>query len=137
MFGFLGTIPAVLVARKARRNREEENFITATCSAGSDLSCKIKMWNETFCRPRGILIPVDLPSEALADLAEMDISSSQAQPGLGNGTSSDNSPGTSMSVQSLFHRLRIRPAQSEREEASYRARIVIIPHSKQAIAEQY
>lgn len=125
VLGVLGAVPAFLVGRKARRNREEENFIAAASDVGSDLSRKIKLWNETFFQPRGILIRVDLPYEALPDLAEMHLNTELPPDGARDDNPAYASPG-----RSLVGRLKIPSEQTEREAASCRARIVIIPLSK-------
>ncbi|RHZ60701.1 uncharacterized protein CDV56_106501 [Aspergillus thermomutatus] len=113
MAGVLGAIPAVLVARKARRNREEMNLIMAAserpadtdCGSegGSRLSRKVERWNETFFRPRGIVVRVDLPWEDLDEMQEMEVIA-----GRRFGSSR-------------------RDEQAVREDASRKARIVIIP----------
>jgi hypothetical protein len=109
MAGLLGAIPAVLVARKARRNREEMNLIIAAserpadidADSGSRLSRKVERWNETFFRPRGIVVRVDLPWEELDEMQGMEV--------LPAG------------------RCAKRDEQAVREDASRKARIVIIP----------
>ncbi|PLB34744.1 uncharacterized protein BDW47DRAFT_71649 [Aspergillus candidus] len=91
MVGALGAIPAWWVTRRAQRNREEQNLIHATTGSASSpvpgeeedgrvdrevmaLADKIQQWNGTFFEPRGILVRVDLPWEALEDLENMDVS---------------------------------------------------------------
>ncbi|GAQ10084.1 hypothetical protein ALT_7405 [Aspergillus lentulus] len=109
MAGVLGAIPAVLVARKARRNREEMNLIIAAserpadidADSGSRLSRKVERWNKTLFRPRGIVVRVDLPWEELDEMQEMEV--------LPAG------------------RYAKRDEQALREDASRKARIVIIP----------
>ena len=130
MVGFLSAIPALIVARKARRNREEQNLVAATSGAEtSELSRKIELWNETFFQPRGILIRVDLPSDGLADL---DISTSRTANELyrDSGESSNFTSTSNAVPQSLFKQRRILDDESAKEQASYRARIVVIPISK-------
>ncbi|KAH1830624.1 hypothetical protein KXX43_006631 [Aspergillus fumigatus] len=85
MAGVLGAIPAVLVARKARQNHEEMNLITAAserpddtdADSGSEgasrLSRKLKTWNNTFFRPRGIMVRIDLPWEELDEMQGMEV----------------------------------------------------------------
>ncbi|GFF41123.1 hypothetical protein IFM61606_05300 [Aspergillus udagawae] len=113
MAGVLGAIPAVLVARKARRNREEMNLIVAASErpadtdsgfeGGSRLSRKVERWNETFFRPRGIMVRVDLPWEELDEMHGMEV------------------------VPTSRYGLSRRDEQAVREDASRKARIVIIP----------
>ncbi|RJE24826.1 hypothetical protein PHISCL_02846 [Aspergillus sclerotialis] len=137
MVGFLSAIPALIVARKARRNREEQNLVAATSSIGtSDLSRKIQLWNETFFQPRGILIRVDLPSDGLADL---DISTSRTANKIygDNGESSNFSSTSRVGPQSLFNQRRILDDENAREDASYRARIVVIPISKSSLEKTW
>ncbi|KAF7125433.1 hypothetical protein CNMCM5793_001611 [Aspergillus hiratsukae] len=119
--GVLGAIPAVFVARKARRNREEMNLIIAASSPegpvepdtdsasgsegrGGRLSGKIERWNETFFRPRGVVVRVDLPREDLEEMREMEVI-----------------PGAKFGFGSR------RDERAVREDASRKARIVIIP----------
>ncbi|PKX89016.1 uncharacterized protein P174DRAFT_446088, partial [Aspergillus novofumigatus IBT 16806] len=110
MAGVLGAIPAVLVARKARRNREERNLIIAAserpaeidADSGSRLSRKVERWNETFFRPRGIMVRVDLPWEELDEMQGME-------------------------VLIPAGRYAKRDEQAVREDASRKARIVITP----------
>lgn len=64
MIGFFSTVPAYLVARKTYRDLEHRNLVYAT----SQLSRKIGKWNEDIFRPRGLLIRVDLPADAVADI---------------------------------------------------------------------
>lgn len=90
MVGGLGAIPAWWVTRRAQRNREEQNLIRATTESVSSpapdeeeegrtdrevvaLADKIQQWNDTFFEPRGIVVRVDLPWEALDDLEQMDV----------------------------------------------------------------
>ncbi|PLN86186.1 hypothetical protein BDW42DRAFT_190383 [Aspergillus taichungensis] len=90
MVGGLGAIPAWWVTRRAQRNREEQNLIRATTESASSpaageeedirvdrevvaLADKIQQWNETFFEPRGVVVRVDLPWEALEDLDKMDV----------------------------------------------------------------
>lgn len=123
MVGFLSAFPAIIVIRKARRNREEQNLITA--AGTSELSRTVDFWNATFFQQRGILIRVDLPSDVLADL---DVSTGQTFRDLHKSTGLSAS---AAAVQSTSERLRACDNDSARAEASYRARIVIIPISKQ------
>ena len=74
MVGFLGAIPAVLVARHIRRRKEQRNLSAAMTDAqGERLAHHISHWNETFFRPRGLLIRVDLPDELVKDMEDMDL----------------------------------------------------------------
>lgn len=127
MMGVFGAVPAAIVARKARRNREEQNLIIAATEraqvdgeeeteSGSRLSRKIQLWNDTFFRPRGVLIRVDLPWEGLEDMHTMDVS-----------TSWDFQPESTNRGSRSWSQMRIQDDQVAREDASRKARIVIIP----------
>lgn len=79
MVGFLGAIPALIASRLARRRQEQRNLTAALTGTESQrLSRHISHWNDTFFRPRGVLIRVDLPNELLGDLDTMDLSSNRA-----------------------------------------------------------
>lgn len=100
MIGFLGAIPAVLVAKNARKRQEQRNLIASMAGArGERLSRHIAQWNETFFRPRGVLIRVDLPDEYLDDMEIMDLHRSGSK----------------------------KSASRAREDAALKARVVIIP----------
>lgn len=74
MIGILGAIPAVLVAKHARRRQEHRNLVSSMAGArGEQLSRHLAHWNETFFRPRGVLIRLDLPDEYLDDMDIMDL----------------------------------------------------------------
>ena len=101
MIGFLGAIPALLVARTARKRQEQRNVVASMAGArGGNLSRHISHWNGAFFRPRGVLIRVDLPDEYLDDMRKMD---------LHRNASSKESE------------------ERAREKAALKARIVIIP----------
>ncbi|KAJ5771570.1 hypothetical protein N7520_002099 [Penicillium odoratum] len=101
MIGFFGAIPAVLIARHIRRKKENRNLATAMAGEqGERLAHHISVWNETFFKPRGLLIRVDLPKELLEDMKEMDLHLE------GSVTPSDS---------------------KSRDKAALKARIVIIP----------
>ncbi|KAF3401891.1 hypothetical protein F1880_009931 [Penicillium rolfsii] len=74
MIGVLSAVPALFVAKNARKRQEQRNLIAAMAGArGKRLSRHIAQWNETFFRPRGLVIRVDLPDEYIGDLSEMDL----------------------------------------------------------------
>lgn len=103
MIGFLGAIPAVLVAKHSKKRQEQRNLIASMAGArGERLSKHISNWNETFFRPRGVLIRVDLPDEYLDDMEAMNLH-----------------PGEKKRSDTRL-----------REEAALKARIVIIPLDK-------
>lgn len=110
MFGIFGAIPAVMVSRKARQHREEQNLAAAVApGSASVLARRIEVWNQLFFRPRGIMIRVDLPYEALEDMDQMDVS-----------TSNSRSSG-------LFSWKADQDDETARVKASHKGRIVIIP----------
>ncbi|KAJ5467899.1 hypothetical protein N7475_005651 [Penicillium sp. IBT 31633x] len=101
MIGVLGAIPAIFVARLARKRQEQRNLISSLAGArGEHLARHIPQWNETFFRPRGLIIRVDLPDEYLEDMEEMEICTTG-----GSG----------------------RSARKDQAKAALKARIVIIP----------
>jgi hypothetical protein len=101
MIGFLGAFPAVLVARTAQKRQERRNLNASMAGVrGERLSRHISHWNETFFRPRGVLIRVDLPDEYLDDMRDMDLHKKES---------------SSLSDERA------------REKAALKARIVIIP----------
>ncbi|KAJ6111336.1 hypothetical protein N7523_007397 [Penicillium sp. IBT 18751x] len=101
MIGFLSAFPALLVARKSQQNQERRNLIASMAGArGQHLTRHVSHWNETFFRPRGVLIRVDLPNEYLDDMTSMDLHTNKKKP---------------------------RSDQEAREKAALKARIVIIP----------
>jgi hypothetical protein len=68
---------------------------------GERLARHISGWNETFFRPRGVVIRVDLPDEYIGDMSSMDLHRTD--------------------------RKWARSDQEAREKAALKARIVIIP----------
>lgn len=124
LIGFLGAVPAVMVAKKVREHREEQNLAQAMSTGStSSLPQKIKFWNESFFKPRGIMIRVDLPYEDVADIGYMDVSTSddyrvQHQP---QQPSLEESTGLSHSRSSSYDE------ETARAKASRRGRLVIIP----------
>ncbi|KAJ5833959.1 hypothetical protein N7474_002270 [Penicillium riverlandense] len=101
MFGFFGAIPALFIARHARRRQEQRNLVAAMAGMDSRrLARHIASWNETFFQSRGVLIRVDLPDEFLDEMDEMDVGTSRP-PICGD--------------------------QRAREKAALKARVVIIP----------
>lgn len=85
MIGFLGAIPAVFVVRNARKRQEQRNLIASMAGVrGEHLSRHISHWNETFFRPRGVLIRVDMPDEYLAEMKDMNLHRSGSSPRSGD-----------------------------------------------------
>jgi Domain of unknown function (DUF4646) len=69
-FGFLGVIPAAIAGYKVRQSNEEKNFSIARQK--NVLQEILNRWNEAVFKPKGLLIRVDLPNEAM-DMATMDL----------------------------------------------------------------
>lgn len=102
MIGALSAIPAIFVARNARKRQEQRNLIAAMAGVqGERLSRHISHWNETFFRAKGVVIRVDLPDEYIGDMNNMDLHRSD--------------------------RKWARSEEEAREKAALKARIVIIP----------
>ncbi|KAJ5152574.1 uncharacterized protein N7482_009052 [Penicillium canariense] len=109
MIGLLGAVPAIFVARNARKRQEQRNLIAAMAGMkGERLSRDISHWNETFFRPKGVLIRVDLPDEYLGEMSKMDLHRSDRPWG--------------------------RSEAEAREKAALKARIVIIPMATASLA---
>lgn len=144
MLGFLGAIPAVMVANKKRAAQESKNFARAmgyAPQAAEDrkqieeeemgeketaLSLKISEWNERFFKPRGIMIRIDMPYDISAVEDGIDVTSG------GKKKSSSRFPSPVSSRQgSISSSASMANDKSERVkkryEASQRYRIVIIP----------
>ncbi|EAW09060.1 uncharacterized protein ACLA_078080 [Aspergillus clavatus NRRL 1] len=121
MLGVLGAVPAVLVGRKARRNREEMNLVIAAAEPVAEVEVErdgdedvlgkgerkagalartVQRWNETFFRPRGLRVRVEVPWEGLEEMDEMEVSGRER---------------------------RGRKEEGVREDAARKARIVIVP----------
>ncbi|KAJ5885537.1 hypothetical protein N7495_010047 [Penicillium taxi] len=72
--GFFGAVPAAIVARTSQRRQEKRNLAAAL--AGNDdtpLARHIARWNETFFRPHGVLIRVEVPEGYLGVLLDRDL----------------------------------------------------------------
>jgi hypothetical protein len=152
MIGFFGAIPAMMVAKKKRAVQESKNLAKAMGysqqAAGemqqeeeigegegeTALSLKINHWNETFFKPRGIMIRIDMPYDMSAVQDGIDVTSTPATPtGAGKKKSLSifqKSP-VSSRQGSVSSSASISDDKSERAkkryEASQRCRIVIIP----------
>ena len=74
--GVMGIIPAAIVTRLVRKRTESQNVQDAR-REGAELQLLIEHWNETYFRPRGILLRIDLPGES-EDIDEMDVSTSKS-----------------------------------------------------------
>ncbi|KAL1983263.1 hypothetical protein VTN96DRAFT_285 [Rasamsonia emersonii] len=111
MVGFFSPVPAVMVAAKTRQSKEMKNLAAAVAMGSeSTLPRRIKEWNESFFKPRGVMIRVDLPYQT-ESLEEMDVCP------------------TSPSLFSLSGRISSwkNDEDSIKKKASRRGRIVIIP----------
>ncbi|KAF7718853.1 Uncharacterized protein PECH_007165 [Penicillium ucsense] len=102
MIGALSAIPAIWMTRHVRRRQEQRNFIAAMAGArGERLATHISEWNETFFRPRGVMIRVDLPDEYINEMDQMDVYRKDGK--------------------------YMRSVEEARDKAALKARIVIIP----------
>lgn len=151
MVGFFGAIPAMMVAKRKRAVHESKNLAkamgysqaaedmqqeeeTGEAEGETALSLKINHWNETFFKPRGIMIRIDMPYDMSAVQDGIDVTSTPATTtGAGKKKSSSifqKSP-VSSRQGSVSSSASISDDKSERAkkryEASQRCRIVIIP----------
>lgn len=154
MVGFFGAIPAVMAAKRKRAAQESRNLARAmgysqaaeerqqneeeeTGEGETALSLKISHWNETFFKPRGIMIRIDMPYDMSAVQDGIDVSST---PTTTAGTTSSGKKKASSIFQkspvssrqgSVSSSASIADDKSERTKkrykASQRCRIVIIP----------
>ncbi|EED14318.1 conserved hypothetical protein [Talaromyces stipitatus ATCC 10500] len=122
MVGFFGAIPAVIAAKRKRARQENEN----------SLSSKITAWNETFFKPRGIMIRIDMPYDLSAVEDGLDVSSTSrtaAKKSPRKSSSPSHASSRQGSVSSSLSGLSADKTDrvKERYKASHRSRIVIIP----------
>jgi hypothetical protein len=137
MIGVFGAIPAIIAARRKRANQESRNLAKAMGlspssssptksqedlgeereESGNSLSYRINQWNETFFKPRWLLIRIGMPYEMSA--VEDGLYVVKQFPSL--------SPVSlrQVSVSSISAENETR--QKERLKASHRCRIVVIP----------
>ncbi|KUL89254.1 hypothetical protein ZTR_03773 [Talaromyces verruculosus] len=152
MVGFFGAIPAMMVAKRKRAVQESKNLAKAMgySQAAEDmhqeeergegegetaLSLKINHWNETFFKPRGIMIRIDMPYDMSAVHDGIDVTSSTLTTTTGAGKKKSSSIFQKSPVSSrqgsVSSSASISDDKSERTkkryEASQRCRIVIIP----------
>lgn len=152
MVGFFGAIPAMIVAKRKRAVQESKNLARAmgyysqqaaeemqqeeeTGEGETALSLKINHWNETFFKPRGIMIRIDMPYDMSAVQDGIDVTSSTPTPTTGTGKKKSSSIFQKSPVSSrqgsVSSSASIPDDKSERAkkryEASQRCRIVIIP----------
>lgn len=141
MVGFFGAIPAVIVAKRKRAAQESKNLVRAMENQQQDeeeegdentLSFKINEWNETFFKPRGIMIRIDMPYDMSAVEDGIDVGTTTSTTGSGKKKLSSRFPSPVSSRQgSVSSSTSISDDKSDRAkkryEASQRCRIVIIP----------
>ncbi|KAJ9325363.1 hypothetical protein DTO027B5_7372 [Paecilomyces variotii] len=124
LIGFMGAVPAVVVAKKVREHREQQNLAQAMSPGStSSLPRKIELWNESYFKPRGIIIRVDLPFEDMADIDFMDVSTSEDY----NEQYQSRRPSLDESTGLSHARTNSYDEGTARAKASRRGRIVIIP----------
>ncbi|OKL62351.1 hypothetical protein UA08_02225 [Talaromyces atroroseus] len=134
MVGFFGAIPAMMVAKRKRANNESRNLAAAmgvspslsSSAKGteerdgedereSSLAFQINQWNETFFKPRGLLIRIDMPYDDAALEDKLDVSV--------NSSPNSSRKGSVSSIE-----------KEDREKARWKARercrIVIIPTNR-------
>ncbi|MCJ1306703.1 hypothetical protein MMC25_000346 [Agyrium rufum] len=70
MIGFFAAVPAAVVGKKSRRNREVENLVEAQRTGR--LAQLVQRWNAEFFHQRGLVVRVDLPGSILG-LEDMDV----------------------------------------------------------------
>lgn len=123
-FGFLGVIPAAIAGRKVRQGNEEKNFSIARQK--NVLQEILNRWNEALFKPKGLLIRVDLPNEAMEDMATMDLltrkSGWEKKSSDGGSNPASKQAGTERWVTTNDLRSRSRAAR--------KGRIVILPLSQ-------
>jgi hypothetical protein len=149
MVGFFGAIPAVIVAKRKRAAQESKNLARAMAAQENyqveeeegdenTLSFKINQWNETFFRPRGIMIRIDMPYDmsAVEDGLEVGTTTtsttttSRKKSSSRFGSPVSSRPGSVSSSASISDDKSDRA--KKRYEASQRCRIVIIPINQRA-----
>lgn len=150
MIGFFGAIPAVMVAKRKRAAQESKNLARAMAAEQNHkveeeesenentLSFKINQWNETFFRPRGIMIRIDMPYDmsAVEDGLEVGTTTTSTTATSRKKSSSRFSSPVSSRPGSVSSSASISDDKSDRAkkryEASQRCRIVIIPINQRA-----
>jgi hypothetical protein len=140
MIGIFGAIPAIVAARQKRVNQENRNLAKAMGLSPSSsslikgredlseareesdnsLAYSINQWNETFFKPRGLLIRIDMPYELSAVEDGLDVIKKSPSPSL--------LPLKHVSLSSIS--AGNGTPQEERHEASHRCRIVVIPQNR-------
>jgi hypothetical protein len=128
-FGFLGVIPAAIAGHKVRQSNEEKNFSIAR--QRNVLQEILNRWNEAVFKPKGLLIRVDLPNEAI-DMAAMDLLTRKS----GWEKKSKSGGCNSASKQARAERWVTTEDARSRSRAARKGRIVILPlsHTEQEVA---
>ena len=123
MVGLLAVIPSVIVAKKYRKAREDDNLVAADKSG--ELAKCVERWNREYFSSRGLVVRVDVPGSAV-DMEEMDVYSEKKR-----SFRKSPSPNTSLSPSpSGSYREGSREAKKDeatRMMAARKGRIVIIP----------
>lgn len=112
-------IPASMVGNHMRKNREHLNMLAAL-QCGSLDRC-LDQWNESYFKPKGLVVGIGIPGSSISDLMEMDVSISKMFRTNG-GISAV--PGTAEGWMRHQERL---DAREVRGEATEKFRIVIMP----------
>ena len=123
MVGFLAVIPSVIVGKKYRKAREDDNLVAADKS-GELASC-VERWNREYFASRGLVVRVDVPGSAVG-MEGMDVYSEKKST-----FRKSPSPNTSLSPSpSGSYREGSKEAKKDeaaRMMAARKGRIVIIP----------
>jgi hypothetical protein len=123
-FGFLGVVPAAIAGRKVRQSNEEKNFSMARQK--NVLQEILNRWNEAVFKPKGLLIRVDLPNEAI-DMETMDLLTRKS----GWEKKSNSGGSNSASKQAKSEKWVTTEDARSRSRAAQKGRIVILPLSHQ------
>jgi hypothetical protein len=121
-FGLLEVIPAAIAGHKVRQSNEEKNFSIAR--ERNILQEILNRWNEAVFKPKGLLIRVDLPNEAI-DMASMDLLTRKS----GWEKKSNSGYCNSASNQARADRWVTTKDVRTRSRAANKGRIVILPLS--------
>ena len=119
IFGPLGLLPAALVGRKVRNEKEHLNIATSK-SNGALVAC-LKRWNDTYFSPKGLSIRIDLPGET-EDMEVMDVSTSKLFKQRPAGLAESQGPLITGKDSRLLHK-----DVKARRKATRKGRIVITP----------
>ena len=123
MVGVLAVIPSIIVGKKYRKAREDDNLVTADKSG--ELAECVERWNREYFSGRGLVVRVDVPGSAVG-MEDMDVYSEKKSTFRKSPT-----PNTSL-ASSPSGSYREGSKEAKRDEAARmmaarKGRIVIIP----------